>query len=136
MKEQIIAIQSETTNKLTLNVIDSLLDREEKEIKGYIEDLMQHGCQSGMVSELIYYHDTVKFYEEFKTEIKAMLKESLEETGFKSPKELFGDKQDDEDFFAEEDLNKNLLAWFAYEETIRNIAYQLEMDVQSHTEEP
>jgi len=129
MKKELLAIRVETTNKLTLRVIDSLLDREENEIEGYIEDLMQHGCQSGMVSELIYYHDTVKFYEEFKTEIKAMFKESLEETGFKSPKELFGDKWDDEDFFAEEDLNKNLLAWFAYEETVKNIAYQLEMDV-------
>ena len=129
MKKELLAIRVETTNKLTLRVIDSLLDREENEIEGYIEDLMQHGCQSGMVSDLIYYHDTVKFYEEFKTEIEAMLKESLKETGFKSPKELFGEKWDDDDFFAEEDLNQNLLAWFAYEETVRNIDYQLEMDV-------
>lgn len=127
MKNQLLTIKEETSNKLTLRVIDSLLDQED--IKGYIEDLMQHGCISGMVGELIYYHDTVKFYEEFKTEIKAMLKEAMDESGLKSPQELFGDKWDDEDYFAEEDLNQNLLAWFGYEETVRNIAYQLEMDV-------
>jgi len=129
MKKELLAIRVETTNKLILRVIDSLLDREENEIEGYIEDLMQHGCQSGMVGELIYYHDTVKFYEEFKTEIKVMLKEMMDETGFKSPQELFGDKWDNEDYFAEDTLNQNLLAWFAYEETVKQIAYQLEIEV-------
>jgi hypothetical protein len=129
MKNKLQAIQQETNNKLTLKVIESLLDREEDEIESYIEDLMNHGCVSGMVGELIYYNDTVKFYQEFKAEIKAMLKETLDETGLKSPKELFGDKWDEEDFFAEEDFNQNLLAWFGYEETVRQIAYQLEMDI-------
>jgi len=129
MKNKLQAIKAETTNKLKLSVIDSILDREENEIKGYIEDVLNHGCESGIVGELIYYSDTVKFYEEFKTEIKTMLKEAMEETGLKSPQELFGNKWDEEDYFAEEDLNKNLLAWFGYEETVRNIAYELEMDV-------
>jgi len=129
MKNKLQAIKAETTNKLKLSVIDSILDHEENEIKGYIEDVLNHGCESGIVGELIYYSDTVKFYEEFKTEIKTMLKEAMEETGLKSPQELFGKKWDEEDYFAEEDLNKNLLAWFGYEETVRNIAYELEMDV-------
>ena len=129
MKNKLQAIKTETTNKLKLSVIDSILDHGENEIKGYIEDVLNHGCESGIVGELIYYSDTVKFYEEFKTEIKTMLKEAMEETGLKSPQELFGNKWDEEDYFAEEDLNKNLLAWFGYEETVRNIAYELEMDV-------
>ena len=92
MKNKLQAIKTETTNKLKLSVIDSILDHGENEIKGYIEDVLNHGCESGIVGELIYYSDTVKFYEEFKTEIKTMLKEAMEETGLKSPQELFGNK--------------------------------------------
>ena len=87
---------------------------------GYLEDLTQHGCQSGMVTGLIYYSDTCKFFEDHKQEIKDLLKESCENTGL-SISELFGDKWDKDDPFADEQLNQNLLAWFAYEET----AYQL-----------
>lgn len=122
-------MKSEESNKLTIRVIESLIDQGEENVKSYIEDLMQHGCVSGMVGELIYYSDTLKFYEDYKQEIKSMLKEAMDETGFKSPAELFGDKWDDEDYFAEETQNQNLLAWFGYEETVRKIAYELEMDV-------
>ena len=85
-----------------------------------VEDLLQHGCQSGMVSELIYYTDTVKFYKAHRHEIQAMLREICDETGC-TPETLFGDKWEKEDFFAEGDLNQNLLAWFGFEETARRL---------------
>lgn len=128
-KQQLKTIKANTDNKLTKKVINVILDQEASYMEGYIKDLLNHGCQSGMVGELIYYTDTVKFYEKYKTEIKAMLKEALDETGLKSPLELFGDKWDEEDIFVEEDMNKNLLAWFGFEETVRQIAYELEMEV-------
>ena len=43
-----------------------------------------------------------------------------------SPKDLFGDKWDDGDPFARDVLNQNLLAWFGFEETMRNIGYNFE----------
>lgn len=90
--------------------------------KGFLDDLFQGGCQSGIVGSLIYYKDTIPFYKKHKKEITAMLKENLSETGLKSPAELFGDKWDTEDIFAEETQNQNLLAWFGFEETARHLA--------------
>lgn len=97
--------------------------------KGFLEDLMQGGCQSGMVIGLIYYTDTVKFYKKHKDEINKLLKEMLSETGYKSPSELFGDKWDSEDIFTEETLNQNLLAWFGFEETARNLASKNNIEI-------
>jgi len=83
---------------------------------GFISDLRQGGCQSGMISELIYYSDTVKFYKKFQSEIAELLGELLNDTGM-SVSELFGNKWDDSDPLALNDMNQNLLAWFAFEET-------------------
>ena len=90
--------------------------------KGFLEDLMQGGCQSGMVSGLIYYNDTVKFYKAHKKEIKALLVDMLAETGYTDPIGLFGDKWDKSDPFADDTNNQNLLAWFGFEETARRLA--------------
>ena len=37
--------------------------------KQTIREISNHGCESGIVSELIYYSDTVKFYNAFEDEI-------------------------------------------------------------------
>lgn len=89
--------------------------------QGALKDLLYGGCQSGMVGELIYYRDTVKFYKRFQSEIDALLKESMSSIGCDGPSGLFGDKWDKDDPLAREDLNQNLLAWFGFEETARNI---------------
>ena len=65
-------------------------------LKDFIEDLSEHGCISGMVTSLIYYDDTVKFYDKHQIEIDNMLTELCNDTGC-SPAELFGNKWDDSD---------------------------------------
>jgi hypothetical protein len=89
-------------------------------------DVLEHGCQSGIVSSLIYYDDTTKFYDNYKAEINALLYEVMQETGIYNPLELFGDKWDREDPLALDVLNKNLLAWFGFEETLRAISSKFE----------
>ena len=84
-------------------------------------EVLEHGCQSGIVSRLIYYSDTLKFFDDHRDEIKELLKETMDEAGAGSPKELFGDKWDESDVFVEETSNRNLLAWFAFEETLRKL---------------
>lgn len=86
--------------------------------KGVYRDLAYGGCQSGMVGSLIYYHDTVKFYDEHQAEIDAMLAELCDDFG-STPGGLFGDKWDAADPLARDTYNKNLLAWFGFEETAR-----------------
>ena len=100
--------------------------------KKYIfTDVLHHGCQSGIVGELIYYSDTVRFYKQHKEEINSLLYDAMNGTGLYSPTELFGDKWDKEDPLAQYDCNQNLLAWFGFEETLRNIGCNFET-LQDH----
>ncbi|NBV83815.1 hypothetical protein EBR57_06825 [bacterium] len=82
-----------------------------------LSDLSRHGCGSGIVSELIYTNDCVRFYDRFEASILEIVDEFLDSTG-----ETFCE------FIAHlrpeiTDLSslKTTLAWFAVEET----AYRL-----------
>ncbi len=90
-------------------------------------DVLYHGCQSGVVGSLIYYSQTVAFYKKHRSEINELLYTLFAETGLSSPKDLFGKSWDEEDPLAIEDFNQNLLAWFGFEETLRNIACHFEV---------
>ena len=82
--------------------------------KDQIKDVVEYGCVNGTVNELIYYSDTSAFHDAHEEEIWQMVYESAEEHG-----------QTVLEFLAT--LNgglvgsmyqlKNLLAWFAVEET-------------------
>ena len=86
---------------------------------GAYNDLMRGGCQSGIVGHLIYHADTCRFFLRHKAEINALLAKLLDGTGCAIP-ELFRD-WDKEDPLAMETHNRNLLAWFGFEETARNL---------------
>lgn len=74
--------------------------------QSFFNDLLQHGCISGMVSQLIYYTDTHAFYDKHYEEIEELRAEYEESTG--EPLQISNDL-------------KNYLAWFAFEQ----VAYQL-----------
>lgn len=120
------------TNELYKNVIEDILEDAEgyegeelqKQLESRLEDILQHGCISGTVSNLVYYNDTMAFYEEYKEDINELLYESMQDTGL-SIQELFGDKFDEEDPLCIEQQNQNLLAWFGYEETARKLMYEV-----------
>ena len=99
--------------------------------KHIFTDVLNYGCQSGVVGFLIYYTDTTAFYKKYQSEINELLYNYMEETGLYSPKELFGSKWDKDDPLAIEDYNQNLLAWFGFEETLRNIGLEFE-DLQNY----
>lgn len=94
-------------------------------------DVLEHGCISGIVGSLIYYSDTVPFYQEHKEEINEMLYNTLEGMGNHSLPELFGDNWYKDDPLAIYDENQNLLAWFGFEEMLRKIGYEFK-DVSEH----
>lgn len=103
-------------------LVDELVDCEtDEDKKGWINDLLQHGCSSGMIGALIYYNDTIAFYEENKDDINALLYEQMEETGIYSLSEMFGKNFDEEDPLCINQINKNLLVWFAFEDTISHL---------------
>jgi len=126
--------------RINYNVCETKLDRKvasiinqhapdyENGVQEYINDVMYGGCVSGIVGELIYYTDTVKFFRRHRNDINDMLKQTIEDCGT-SPAELFGDKWDQDDPLAMDTMNQNLLAWFAFEETAKKLADKLEIEV-------
>ena len=94
--------------------------------KHIFTDVLDHGCQSGIVGELIYYTDTVRFYKQYRQEINELLYDLMNGTRLYAPSELFGSRWDKEDPLAQDTYNQNLLAWFGFEETLRNIGYNFE----------
>ena len=68
-------MQGETTG-VKNDVINWLLeDIENYSPQDKLQDLLQYGCESGQVSHLIYYKDTVAYYEKHKSEIMEMLEQ-------------------------------------------------------------
>lgn len=94
--------------------------------KNVFTDVLEHGCQSGCVGHLIYYSDTTAYFAEHKEEINSLLKDYLWNYGSNNPKDLFGDKWDDDDPLCLDTYNQNLLAWFGFEETMRALARNFE----------
>lgn len=109
-------------------VLQHQKQKAKEEYDSYLQDVLNHGCTSGMVSDLIYYTDTEKFYKKHLDEINELLKGMLEDTGL-NLLELFGDKFDRDDPLCLETHNQNLLAWFAYEETARQILEEQGIEV-------
>lgn len=105
-------------------VIDEWRNCDDK--KNIFTDVLYYGCQSGTVGFLIYYSDTVRFYKQYKDEIDDLLYETMSETGIYALKDLFGKRWDEEDPLGNSDYNMNLLAWFGFEETLRNIGQNFE----------
>jgi len=96
--------------------------------QGAMKDLAQGGCVSGIVGELCYYADTLKFYRRHSKDINDLLVAMVDDTGMSVP-ELFGDKWDDADPLAMDRFNQNLLAWWGFEEAARCVASRAGLDL-------
>ena len=98
-------------------------------LETYMIDLEKAGCVSGMVGALIYYPDTQRFASSHAKEINELLHHMLSDFGLDTPFELFGEKWDQEDNLCLSATNQNLIAWFAFEETARNIACSFDLNL-------
>ena len=90
-----------------------------------IDDVIEHGCVSGVVNSLIYYSDTVKFYDEHEEEIWELLEEHSENYGFDNVLQFIGS------FTGSKNVGdmaqfKNLLAWWSVEETCHHLINERE----------
>ncbi len=111
------------TTRLERAVLAILKDNSESgkaaDILSTAKDVTQYGCQSGCISQLIYYHDTVKFYKRHQKEIDQMLAELVSDVD-EPPEKIFRD-WDRDDPLARDDYNQNMLAWFGFEEATRRL---------------
>lgn len=114
--------------KAVQRIINGYAREYDEGAEGFMEDLMHGGCASGLVSELVYYSDTVRWYRRHALEIDALLQELCSDCGA-PPAALFGDKWDADDPLARGDYNQNILAWFGFEETARALADRNRIEV-------
>ena len=105
--------------------IDRYQDHGYDTAESMINDLLTHGCISGMVGHLIYYHDTLNFYRRFHGEIDKMYGEAIQECG----KDFTLSGWDTDDPLARDTTNRNILAWFGFEETARKLASLAGLDI-------
>ena len=96
------------------NVMEILVDMQYEgyELQDVIVDVLNHGCASGIVSSLIYYSQTRKFFIDNMDEIFDLYNEYIQEFG--------------EGLGFEIDFNS--LSWFAFEEVTRIIADEMEIN--------
>jgi len=104
MKNILKQICKDNPQSIKSEVAESALEYDDPQT--FFDDLLQHGCISGMVGKLIYYSDTHAFYDKHYEEIEELRAEYEESTG--------------EPLQIKDDLN-NFLAWFAFEQ----VAYEL-----------
>lgn len=69
-------METETTG-VKNDVINYLLSQaqDSEDAEGILDNILKHGCESGMVNHLIYYKDTVAYFEDHESEIMEMLEQ-------------------------------------------------------------
>lgn len=102
----------DTTNGDTLETEVAKEALKYDDIVGFFDQLFRHGCVSGMVSSLVYYVDTRKFYDKHYHQIEE-LRSEYDEMG--CPLKVGYDL-------------KNDYAWFAFQVTAGRITDELEID--------
>lgn len=91
--------------KRVQEIIEAQGTKEEQQ--SYMQDVLRHGCISGMVGELIYTKDCQEWYDTYYNDIEELRIQF--EVELREPLEI-GDR----------DL-KNTYAWFSFEETVREL---------------
>ena len=84
---------------------------EDDEILSTVEEMVTYGCQSGIVSALITYSDTEKFFDNHANEIFELI-EDMRQEGIINMNNF--------------ELSKNNLAWFAFETIAQEIYHEME----------
>lgn len=112
LKKQLQKVLAENPNTIKASVIQEALNS--ATIYGFFHDLLNYGCISGIVSSLIYYVDTEKFFDEHYEEIISLKSEFEKSTGqpMDIPHQL-----------------KNHLAWFAFEQTAYDLADLIGLEI-------
>ena len=103
-------LKNEVMEILESMAVDSSLEE-------VVEEVLEHGCVTGIVGELIYYYQTEAFFDRHKDAINELAHEISED--------IYGDKYSIYKNLQYE-CNKNTMAWFGIEEMTRVIAEEME----------
>lgn len=112
LKKQLQKILADNPNTIKACVIEEAFDFHS--IKDFFNDLLTHGCVSGMIGRLVFYNQTERFFDEHYHEIMELKEDFEESTGqpMKIPYHL-----------------KNHLAWFGFEQTACELANKIGLEI-------
>ena len=96
-------------------IMDQVNGLENEEILSTVEEIVTYGCQSGVVSALITYSDTEKFFDNHANEIFELIEDAKQE-GIINMNSF--------------ELSKNNLAWFAFETIAQEIYQEMEYTME------
>ncbi len=124
LKTYLEYLPKEEKTTIKNNVINYILEyySTDEDIKCFFEDLLNGGCQSGFINHLIYYKDTVAFFDKYEDEIEGLISDNMEEMGIKTRPLFIESLNGTAESITQE---KNLLSWFAFEEVTRNLYSEL-----------
>ena len=105
--------KDEEQSDLMIAIIEDILSvsTDEEEVKEYMENVIDFGCASGIVSSLIYYYQTDEFFKTHFEEIFELCNE-LKEEGIN----------------LEFELTANDFSWFAYEVLVDRLYNELGLE--------
>lgn len=81
--------------------------------RDHLKDILNYGCQSGTVNDMIYYADTHKFFDKHYDDIEELRNNWKEETGMELD-------------FSDVTNLKNFLAWWGFECTCNDLCMEWE----------
>ena len=96
--------------EITMDQVEELDNN--NEVLELVKEIITYGCQSGIVSALITYSDTEKFFDNHSNEIFELIEDMRQESII-----------DMNNF----ELSKNNLAWFAFETIAQEIYQEIEI---------
>ena len=102
-----------------MEILEGMANMNSTTIEDEIINVLEYGCVSGIVNELIYYYQTEAFFNRHKDEINELAHELSEE--------IYGNKYSIYKNLQYE-CNKNTMAWLGFEETTRIIANELKIE--------
>lgn len=104
-----------TFNEYVANILtEKAKDYDSGKVSDVLGDLIEHGCQSGMIGELVYTHQTTPIFIQFQRELNKVMASIINDSGFNP----FESHQlwDKEDPLVLGDINRQLVVWMAFEQ--------------------
>lgn len=113
------SLKENESSNLRSEVLDILVDHIEdyesfEEVKGFMEDLRQYGCSSGMIGELIYYSDTKEFFIDNLDEIQDYVNTLVQEH-----------------IYSINELDINEISWVVFESIANEYFYTIEDEMDN-----
>lgn len=79
IRSKLTKIKTQSDNRLEQWLIDDVLNADEPEV--YLKDIINIGCQNGIVGSLIYYKDIYPFFQNYYLDIQEVILNYQQEFG-------------------------------------------------------